>query len=76
MAISKQQSFAMRFFLQLHYLLIICIARITTQRVITLDGNAWTLTITARNISIPVLVPGSVHLALEQAEITGDPDYG
>lgn len=49
---------------------------ITCQTVIPLDGNTWTLTNSEKNISVPAKVPGSVHLDLQQAKVTGDPYYG
>lgn len=44
--------------------------------VTTLDASAWTLENRSKNISTPAIVPGSVHLDLERAQIIGNPYYG
>lgn len=60
----------------LSYALVWQILFIACQSIISLDGNTWTLTNSAKNISVPAKVPGSVHLDLERAEVIGDPYYG
>lgn len=44
--------------------------------VLSLDGSSWTLSNPTKSITVPAVVPGSVHLDLERAQIIGDPYYG
>jgi hypothetical protein len=60
----------------LSYALAFGVLPIASLSVVSLDGNSWTLTNPAKNISVPASVPGSVHLDLQRAQVIGDPYYG
>ena len=60
----------------LGYVLVWQALHIVSGSVISLDGNAWTLTNSVKKISVPATVPGSVHLDLQRAQVIGDPYYG
>lgn len=52
---------------------VIALSAMSTQTVIDLSGNDWTLQNLPLNISVPASLPSQVHLDLYAAQIIGDP---
>lgn len=47
-----------------------------SQNVVSLEGNGWTLSNNALNISVPANLPSQAHLDLYANQVIGDPYYG
>ena len=52
---------------------LIALCAISTQTVIDLSGNDWTLENLPLNISIPASLPSQAHLDLYASQVIGDP---
>lgn len=48
----------------------------STQDVISLSGNDWTVSNPGLNVSVPGSLPSQAHLDLYNSQVTGDPYYG
>ena len=54
-------------------IVLLCTARVISQKVIDLSGNDWTLENLPLNISVPGSVPSQAHLDLYAAQVISDP---
>ena len=48
---------------------------VSSQKVISLEGNDWTVSNADLNISVPAHLPSQVHLDLFAQNVIGDPYY-
>ena len=58
------------------YLLLSCIGKASSQKIISLSGSDWTLSNSQLNISVPASLPSQAHLDLYNAQVIGDPYFG
>ena len=49
---------------------------VSTQNVVSLEGNDWTLSNPELNVSVPAHLPSQAHLDLFANQVIGDPYYG
>ena len=52
---------------------VIALGALSTQTVLDLSGNDWTLQNLPLNISVPASLPSQAHLDLYAAQVIGDP---